>query len=79
VCQLGTSGLQYDIKNGRTFTAAGFFEAVGWGMASGAIGGVLGGVPGMPVLEDAMNGLSQLLAKSGISLGLAKSGINVLV
>jgi len=44
-----------------------------------AVGGVLGGVPGMPVLEDAMSGMSQLRAKSGMSLGLAKSGINVLV
>ncbi|HXH10666.1 MAG TPA: hypothetical protein VNP04_13010, partial [Alphaproteobacteria bacterium] len=65
----GTSGLQYDIQHGRDFTAAGFFEAVGIGAASGLVSGVLGGLPGMPASQAAMAGLNPL-AKVGITLGV---------
>lgn len=64
---VGTSGLQYDIQNGRTFTFKDFFENVGWGALSGAVGGVLGGIPGMPALQGAMNSLRPL-AQFGINV-----------
>ena len=65
----GTSGLQYDIQNGRNFTAGGFFEAVGWGAASGAIGGVLGGIPGLSMFAEQIENFSAL-AKFGISVAV---------
>jgi large repetitive protein len=65
---VGTSGLQYDIQNGRTFTAKGFFESIGWGALSGVVGGALGGIPGMSALSGTMNTLRPL----------TQFGINVL-
>lgn len=41
---LGTAGLEYDMKHGRSFTAKGFGEAVGIGAASGFASGVVGGL-----------------------------------
>ncbi len=70
---VGLSGLQYDIQNGRTFTAAGFLEAAGWGALSGAIGGALGGIPGMPFLEAGMNSLSKV-AQFAINVGAQTVG-----
>ncbi|HKY03237.1 MAG TPA: RHS repeat-associated core domain-containing protein, partial [Blastocatellia bacterium] len=63
----GISGLQYDIQNGRTFTVKGFFESAGWGALSGLIGGVLGGIPGMPALQGAINSFRPL-AQFGINV-----------
>jgi hypothetical protein len=36
---ISSSGLHYDIGTRRTFTAAGYFEALGWGALSAALGG----------------------------------------
>ena len=66
---VGTSGLQYDIEHGRDFTAGAFFEAVGWGAASGAIGGALGAIPGLPMFAEELESFSAL-AKLGISIGV---------
>ena len=69
---IGTSGAQYDIQNGRSFTAKGFFEAAGWGGLSGAIGGVLGGVPGMPMLRGVMSALTPL---TQLGINVAAQGV----
>jgi len=64
---MGTSGLQYDIEYGRTFSVTDFAETIGWGALSGALGGALGGIPALPALTAAMSSLS----------ALARLGINV--
>jgi hypothetical protein len=74
----GASGLQYDIEDGRTFTAAGFFEAIGWGAAGGALGGALGGVPGMPAVDDLLSDTLSEGVSSAVGRQLVKSTISVL-
>lgn len=72
----GLSGMQYDIQNGRTFTASGFFEAAGWGALSGAIGGSLGAIPGMPFLSGWMDSLPKI-AQFGVNV--AAQGVSGVV
>jgi hypothetical protein len=66
VQSVGTSGLQYDIENGRDFTAAGFFESLGWGALSGALGGALGQIPGLGEAAEMLG--AGALAKFGINM-----------
>lgn len=67
----GISGVTYDIQHGRDFTAAGFFEAVGIGAASGFVSGALGGVVGMPATEAALTARGVgTFAQSAIRVGL---------
>jgi RHS repeat-associated protein len=44
----GSSGLSYDIENGRSFTAKGFFEAIGIGAVGGFVSGALGSLASLP-------------------------------
>lgn len=69
----GTSGLQYDIQHGRDFTAAGFFEAMGIGAASGVVSGVLGGLPGMPAAQGLGSAarIGATLAAKGLAGGIS--------
>jgi RHS repeat-associated protein len=52
----GSSGLSYDIENGRGFTAKGFFEAIGIGGAAGALGGALGSLGSLTALGNSAVG-----------------------
>jgi large repetitive protein len=54
----GSSGMSYDIENGRSFTAKGFFEAIGFGAMAGALGGGLGSFGSLPALGDTALGSS---------------------
>ena len=81
------SGLSYDIENGRSFTAKGFFEAIGIGAATGALSGALGGLGSLPALGSvpvlgsgvgsfALNVGAQAVA-GGISSGVQQILTNV--
>lgn len=57
ITSAGTSGLKYDIKHGRDFTAKGFFEAMGVGALTGAVGSAISGIASMPAMSGLTKGM----------------------
>ena len=75
VTGFGESGLQYDIQHGRHFTAAGFFEAAGWGALGGALSG--GFSPALKGVSTAVS-IGVNVAFNGVT-GAASNGVTAVL